>query len=98
MRDLFKGAEEFGFEGAPHDYASTLNKGHGRLERRECRVVSGPDCLDCLSTGREWPSRRPVARVTGHRETAARVTVQPRRYISSLEAPASRLLEAVRSH
>ena len=37
VRDLFEGAEEFGFEGVPHDYATTLNKGHGRLERRECR-------------------------------------------------------------
>ncbi len=35
VRDLFEGAEECGFEGAPHDYATTLNKGHGRLERRE---------------------------------------------------------------
>ena len=30
VRDLFEGAEEFGFEGVPHDYATTLNKGHGR--------------------------------------------------------------------
>ena len=27
VRDLFVGAEEFGFEGVPHDYATTLNKG-----------------------------------------------------------------------
>ena len=98
VRDLFEGAEEFGFEGVPHDYATTLNKGHGRLERRECRVISGPDCLDYLSTGREWPNLRSVVRVTVRRETASGVTVQPRYYISSLEAPAARLLEAVRSH
>ena len=98
VRDLFEGAEEFGFEGVPHDYATTLNKGHGRLERRECRVISGPDCLDYLSTGREWPNLRSVVRVTVRRETASGVTVQPRYYISSLEAPAGRLLEAVRSH
>ena len=98
VRDLFEGAEEFGFEGVPHDYATTLNKGHGRLERRECRVISGPDFLDYLSTGREWPNLRSVVRVTVRRETASGVTVQPRYYISSLEAPAVRLLEAVRSH
>ena len=67
------------------------------MERRERRVTSDPDCLDYLSAGREWPNPRPVVRVTGQRETAAGVTVQPRRYISSLEAPAGRLLEAVRS-
>ena len=98
VRDLFEGAEEFGFEGVPHDYATTLNKGHGCLERRECRVISDPDCLDYLSNGREWPNLRSVVRVTGRRETAAGATVHPRYYISSLEAPAGRLLEAVRSH
>ena len=98
VRDLFEGAEEFGFEGVPHDYATTLNKGHGCLERRECRVISDPDCLDYLSNGREWPNLRSVVRVTGRRETTAVATVHPRYYISSLEAPAGRLLEAVRSH
>ena len=34
VRDLFEGAEEFGFEGVPYDYTTTLNKGHGRIERR----------------------------------------------------------------
>ena len=29
VRDLFEGAEEFGFGGVPHDYATTLNKDHG---------------------------------------------------------------------
>ena len=98
VRDLFEGAEEFGFEGVPHDYATTLNKGHGRLEWRECRVISDPDYLDYLSNGRDWPNLRSVVRVTGHRETDSGVTVQPRYYISSLEVPATRLLEAVRSH
>ena len=49
-RDLFEGAEEWGFDGVPHDYATTLNKGHGRIERRECWVISDPACLEYLST------------------------------------------------
>ena len=46
IRDLFEGAEEWGFDGVPHDYATTLNKGHGRIERRVfgvnyfCRLAS----------------------------------------------------------
>ena len=36
VRDLFAGAEEFGYEGVPYDYTCTLNKDHGRVERREC--------------------------------------------------------------
>ena len=42
VRDLFEGAAEFGFEGVPHDYATTLNKDHGRIERRECWTIRRP--------------------------------------------------------
>ena len=92
IRDLFQGAEEFGFEGVPYDFAATLEKGHGRIERRECWVISDPESLEYLSTGQEWPKLRSVLKVVGRRETAEGAEVQPRYYISSLEAPAQRLL------
>ena len=93
-----RGAEEFGFEGVPHDYPTTLNKGHGRIKRRECWVISDLLSLEYLSTAHQWPNLRSVVKVTGHRETPKGATVQPRYYISSLEASADRLLDAVRSH
>ena len=37
----------------PHDYATTLNKDHGRIERRECWTISDPACLEYLSTGQD---------------------------------------------
>ena len=98
VRDLFEGAAEFGFEGVPHDYATTLNKDHGRIERRECWTISDPACLEYLSTGQDWPGLCSVVKVVGRRETPAGTTVQPRYYISSLEAPAERLLGVVRTH
>ena len=42
IRDLFEGAEEADYEGVPYNYATTLNKGHGRIERREGWVISDP--------------------------------------------------------
>ena len=98
VRDLFGGAEEFGFEGIPHDYARTMNKGHGRLETRECWAVTDPECLDYLQTGKQWSGLKAAVKITARRETAAGVTVQSRHYISSLDAPAGKLLSAVRSH
>ena len=98
VRDLFEGAEEAGFDGVPYDYATTLNKGHGRIERRECWTISDPSCLEYLSTGKDWPGLRSVAKVVGRRETGTDVTVQPRYYISSLDVSAERLLAAVRAH
>ena len=98
VRDRFEGAEEFGFGGVPHDYATTLNQDHGRIERRECWTISDPSCLEYLSTGQDWPVLRSVVKVVGRRETPAGTTVQPRYYISSLDAPAERLLKVVRTH
>ena len=98
VRDLFQGAEEFGFEGVPHDYAATVNKNHGRIERRQCRVISDSLSLDYLSTGPGWSELRSVVKVVGRRDTGQGTGVQARYYISSLEAPAERLLETVRRH
>ena len=98
VRDLFEGAEESGFHGVPHDYATTLNKGHGRIERRECWSVSDPVCLEYLSTAGEWPGLGTVVKVAGRRETEDGTTLQARYYISSLDESAKRLLEVVRAH
>ena len=84
VRDRFEGAAEFGFGGVPHDYATTLNQDHGRIERRECWTISDPSCLEYLSAGQDWPGRRSVVKVVGRRETPAGTTVQPRYYIRSL--------------
>ena len=98
VRDLFQGAEEFGFEGAPHDYVRTLNKGHGRLETRECWAVTDPECSDYLQTKQQWAGIKAVVKISARRETASGATVQPRYYISSLDAPAGTMLESVRRH
>ena len=99
VRDLFEGAEEFGFEGVAHDYAPTLNKDHGRIERRECWVISDPSGQEYLRAGQEWSGLCSVVKVVGRRKTAEGTTVQPRYYyISSLKASAERLLEVVRTH
>ena len=98
VRDLFDGAEELGWDGVPYDYATTLNKGHGRIERRERWAISDPSCLGYLSTGGDWPGLRSVVKVVGRRDTDTGITVQPRYYISSLDVSAERLLEAVRAH
>ena len=95
VRDLFQGAEQFVFEGVPYDFTRSVNKDHGRIETRECWVVTDPDCLQ---TKKQWAGLKEVVKVIAHQETTAGVAVQPRYYISSLDAPAERLLSAIRSH
>ena len=54
--DLCEEAEALGFDGVPpvqargrlYNHTETVDKGHERVERRECRVITEPDCLDYL--------------------------------------------------
>ena len=106
VRDLFEGAEALGFEGVPYDYShapvsstgQALEKGHGRTEKRECWVITDPECLDYLQTGKRWPCLKSVVKVAGRRDTGQGAVSQPRYYISSLDASAHRLLSVIRSH
>ena len=56
--DLFQAADGTGLNDLPHNYATTLNKGHGRIERRECWSISDPSCLEYLRAAGDWPGLR----------------------------------------
>ena len=75
IQDLLEGVAALGFDGVPYDYAQTLNKGHGRVERRECWVITDPDCLNYVDPQGLWPQLKAVVRVAGHRQTAEAVPV-----------------------
>ena len=98
IRDLFEGAEALGFDGMPYYYAQTIDKGHGRVERRECWVITDQDGLDYLDPQRRWPQLKAAVRVVGHRQTPEGAASHPRYYISSLASSAEQLLAVVRSH
>ena len=83
VHDLFEAGDGRGLDGLPHDYAATLNKGHGRIERRECWAIDDPACLEYLGTAGDWPGLRSVVKVECRREAETGATVQARYYISS---------------
>ena len=95
IQDLFEGAEALRFDETPYDRAQTVDKGHGRMEHRECWVIADPDYLDPQG---QWPQLKAAVRVVGHRTTEAGDVNQPRYYISSLAGSAEQLLAAMRSH
>ena len=90
--DLFQAGDGTGVNDLPHDYAATLNKGHGRIERRECWTIGGPACLERLSAAGDWPGLRSVGMVRSQRQEGEEVSVETRYYISSLESEARRFL------
>lgn len=98
VQDLFAGCREVNFQDVPHDYTQTTNKGHGRLEIRECWTLSAPEFLAQLSQRERWQNLQTVVMIRAERRVEATVSVETRYYISSLENDAKLALRAARGH
>jgi len=94
----FAEAEQLQFKHVPHDYAKTIDKGHGRIDTRECWTIARGDYLEALRTAEAWDGLRSLAMVRATRQVGEAITVFTRYYISSLDGQAARLLDATRSH
>ena len=95
---LFEYDRKNNFNGAPYDYAKSVNKGHGRIEVRECWSVSDPEYLQSLKSGKKWKGLKSLAMVRATRITGEKTTVKTRYYISSLPSDAKHLLDVARRH
>jgi predicted transposase YbfD/YdcC len=98
LKDLFGGVVEANWQGVPHGHHRTVNKGHGRIEIRDCWTLSEWDYLDYLENHQAWKGLRTVAMVRRERRIGDKTTLETRYYISSLENDPRRLLRAVRRH
>lgn len=79
----------------PHTFAETVDKDHGRIEIRRCYAFGQ---LDCLTDPEQWKDLRSFAVLESERRIADRTARELRLYISSLEADAKTLANAIRSH
>ncbi len=95
---FFSLAHENDFQKVDSTYARTVNKGHGRLEIRECWAISGEDSLQILRNHSQWVGLQSIAMVTGQRQVADKTTTETRYYISSMANDAQQILHAARSH
>lgn len=98
LQDLFAGCDEVAFRQVPHDYAKQINKGHGRIEIRECWTLSDPEYRAYLYHGAAWKGLRTLVRVRAERRIGSMRSVEDRYYISSLEGNAQRALRIARGH
>jgi len=80
------------------DHHRTVDKGHGRIEIRECWTTSDPEYLRHIDTLGEWKGLRSIAMVQAERRLGEETTTTRRYFISSLESDAKELLHAVRTH
>ncbi len=76
----------------------TVDKNHGRREKRTCWVISDPEVLRFLRGASEWAKLSSVVKVQARRSVGDQETVEDRYYISSLAGNAERSPGATRRH
>lgn len=90
------------FEPTPRDfapqYAKTINKGHGRVEIRECWTTDVPDVLTFIQDYKAWSGLRSLVKITSERRMPSKTESQTRYFISSLPPDPMRHLQVVRAH
>jgi predicted transposase YbfD/YdcC len=94
--NYFSQAEDVGFtEDTYCTIATTLDKGHGRIEERRVCVVNN---LDWLESRTEWSGIRSMVQVMSTRTCQGKESTEKRYYISSKEWSPQEAGAAIRSH
>jgi predicted transposase YbfD/YdcC len=95
---FFQHAERIGFGKIKSDYHRTVNKGHGRIEIRQCWTISDPEYISTLYDVEEWSKLKSIVKVTAERRVGDKSSLQERYFIASLDGEAEQALYAVRTH
>ncbi len=94
---LFEDLENSQYQAYSYDYEKTVNKGHGRIEIRECWTISNPQILCHLRGFQNWEKLITVSRIRSQRWVGDEKTCEDRFHIASISG-AKCVLTAVRSH
>lgn len=81
-----------------HDYAKTVNKGHGRIDIRECWLIRDTPVVEEFREQHGWVGLQTLVMVRRRRERAGQRTEEVSYYISSCLQDATSVLYAVRRH
>jgi predicted transposase YbfD/YdcC len=95
-KTLFEDAEATDFVDC--DYHKTVDKGHGRIETRECWVTAHPEYLAALYKPELWTALQTAIMIRAERRIGEKTETETRYYISSLHGNAEQLMTAVRDH
>lgn len=94
----FRAGQDDNFAGISHDTATTIEKGHGRIETRQAWVIDDPQVIAWLQERHAWPGLEAIGLVRGKRRIGAEDTVEDRYYLLSAPLSARDVGAAVRSH
>ncbi len=95
--NLLEDVEMLFVHNKPSSTHQQLDKGHGRIEERQCEVIDNPALLKSFTT---WKDLRSVVRIRSKRQPSSggEVTEEIRFYISSAKADAKHFGTWVRQH
>lgn len=96
--DLFKHTSEANFSREGFDQAETIEKSHGRIEKRQAYVITDDEWLNYLRSRHEWAGLTAVIKVTRTRKLRKKTTQDTSYYISSRKLTASDALTVIRAH
>jgi predicted transposase YbfD/YdcC len=80
------------------DHAQCTEKGHGRIEIRECWTINDAALLAPLRGSEGWDHLHSLIEVRAERRLGDETTVKTRYYLSSLDGTARQALGATRTH
>lgn len=99
IKDWFEWAHQSDFRGVPaHDHHRTINKGHGRIDIRDCWVISDIHAFEALEHHERWANLNSIVMVRRERRMGETVEHQTHFFISSLPPNAETILRAIRHH
>jgi predicted transposase YbfD/YdcC len=96
IEDMFNDPDEM--DAVDYDYHREMDKGHGRIEIRECWTTSDPAYLRYIGEWADWKGLQSLAMVRSERRIGDKSTTESRYFISSLESDAEVMLDTVRTH
>lgn len=92
VKDLFgTNAEKF----FNMEIAETHDKGHGRIEKRTCRVVRD---LSKVPSSKDWKNMKCAIEIISEIESKGKVTSSTNYYISSSLASSQEIMKSIRDH
>lgn len=94
IEDLFKSAENRGFCGIDADHFETIDKDHGRIEKRTYSVIDA----DELSMKKKWLGIKSIGRVIRERIIGSKTESETIYYVMSIEADAKLFEKCSRGH
>jgi len=83
------------FKDVPHDRTTTVDKDHGRIEKREYYITEE---LSWLPEAKAWKDMKSIGMVRATRRIKGQSHTELRYYLSSLGADANVFAQAVRAH